>query len=175
MTAAAAEFKVPFVHYEKGPLRQPDYLDTAYWDLSGVNGGTECNARWNSSRKTDWQDMELSREELLFLFCSDNSKFEDRSAVVKQDAAAGVAGQVDDDSNVIAYANGFSNFEAFQFTRHLFPDGNVIVRRHPAAQTFCVGQNDIDPRVYHFIQRVGLVICINSSVALEAALMGKMP
>ena len=173
MSVAAAEFKVPLVHYEKGPLREPDYQETAYWDLSGVNGSTECEARLQAVGKLDWKDLELSREELLFLFCADNEKFAARIAVLPQDADAGVAGQVDDDSNVIAYSHGYSNFEALQYAEHLFPDGKVIVRRHPAARTLCAGEYDVDKSVHHFIQRVGLVICINSSVALEAVLMGK--
>ena len=173
MTAAAAEFKVPFVHYEKGPLRQPDYLETAYWDLSGVNGSTECEARWQASVKQDWKELELSREELLFLFCADNDRFDARTATLPQDADAGVAGQVDDDSNVIAYSHGYTNYEAIQYAENLFPNGKVIVRRHPTARTLCAGEYDVDRSVYHFIQRVGLIISINSSVSLETVLMGK--
>ena len=173
MSVVAAEFKIPFVHCEKGPLRQPDYLETAYWDLSGVNGSTECEKRRLAAEKQDWKGLEFSREELLFLFCADNGKYDARIAVLPQDADAGVAGQVDDDSNVIAYSHGYTNFEALQFAENLFPEGKVIARRHPSGRTFCAGYYDTDASVHHFIQRVGLVICINSSVAFEAVLMGK--
>jgi archaellum component FlaC len=172
MTAAAAELKVPFVRIEKGPLRQPDYLGTVYWNLSGVSGSAECEARLAAAAKQAWKGLELSREELLFLFCADQEKFDVRATVLPQDADAGVAGQ-EEDGSCISDSRSCTVSEAVQFAENLFPNGNVIIHQPPKARTLCAGLYDTDPSGCRFMQRVGLVICISSNAALEAVLLGK--
>lgn len=173
LSAAAAECKVPVVHSDSGPLSSPDCLAAVYWNLLGPDGADDCTARWEAAAARDWKNQELSREELLFLFCRDHEKYDARTAAQPQDADAGVVLQADNDPDIIAFSNGYSNYEAVQLAENLFPNGKVILRRDPEAKNLYAGKYDVDESGYHFIQRVGLVVSISSPAALESVLMGK--
>ncbi|RRU91040.1 GT99 family glycosyltransferase N-terminal domain-containing protein, partial [Serratia marcescens] len=49
LNAAAKRRNIKVVNLELGPLRSPEYLSTAYFDFSGVNGNTEAERRYLSS------------------------------------------------------------------------------------------------------------------------------
>ena len=173
MSAAAAECKIPVVHSGSGPLNSPDCLAAAYWNRLGADGTADGTARWEAAAAQNWKELELSREELLFLFCRDHEIYDNRNASLPQDADAGVILQADDDPEIIAFSNGYSNYEAVQLAENLFPNGKVILRREPDAANLLAGKYDVDESGYHFIQRVGLVVSINSGAALESVLMGR--
>lgn len=173
MSLVTARRGIPFIHSEIGPLREPDYQSTFYWDLSGVNGCTECKKRYQESRELSFSSDVLSRKELLFLFCKDNSRYAKLIAEPKAERKVGIVGQVDDDSNLIAYSEGFSNFELIRYAAYHFGKENILLRRHPSADTIISGEYDASPSVSDFIQRVDSILCINSSVGLEAAMLGK--
>ena len=60
--SVAAEMNIPVIHTEIGPLRKKQYLQTGYWDLSGVNGATEAKKRFLRSAE-ELQDSCLSRRQ----------------------------------------------------------------------------------------------------------------
>lgn len=159
---------IPVVHLEMGPLRWPDYRSTAYFDFRGVNGFTEAHIRYES---TDWQgSTQLQRGNLRRFFL--------RSPCPRMmaDHAVGLALQVEDDSNLMAFGSGYDN-QALIVKAHLDnPAGNVIVRGHPGS-LFRPRQDwyEVDDSVnsIEFISRIERLMTINSSVGLEAILFGK--
>ncbi|MCL6655201.1 hypothetical protein A6R70_23265 [Agrobacterium rubi] len=163
---------VPTIHNEVGPLRPPHYRATAYFDFSGVNGRTEADIRWVKFLAEDSSVPVLDRTALLKLFSSGEA-FSDPSLEHKH--PVGVALQVPGDSNLIAFGNGFSNYEAIQTALHWFP-GQPLVRPHPA-QAETVEHLDVTwdrgTSVSDFFNSVDAVLTVNSSVGFEALLHGK--
>ena len=127
MSLVTAQRRIPFIHSEIGPLREPDYQGTFSWDLSGVNGCTECQKRYMESRELSFGSDNLSRKELLFLFCKDNSRYAKLIAEPKVERKVGIVGQVDDDSNLLAYSEGFSNFEMIRYAAYHFGKENILL------------------------------------------------
>lgn len=169
--AVAGDLGVPVIHTEIGPTRKPQYLQTAYWDLSGVNGNTEAARRF-ADAKDELKTTLLSRSELQMLFM-ENSALEIAKNKYSLKYPVGVAGQVDDDSNIIAYSRGFDNLELWKYAKFHFGEDNVLFRPHPGAQTFFTSLVDRSFSPIEFLQRVENLITINSSMALEASLLGK--
>jgi len=85
----------------------------------------------------------------------------------------GVALQVEDDSNTLAYGRGYDAIRLlYQALRNQSP-GQVLVRSHPGARLAYrggLGDTDASPSSLAFLQRIGHLLTINSSVAAEAAL-----
>ena len=170
--AAAHELGIPVIHTEIGPTRKPQYLQTAYWDLSGVNGHTEAAERFYKAEH-ELKNSLLSKRELRALLM-DEKFFQEVDRM--QDAPeyeTGVAGQVDDDSNIIAYSNGFNNLELLKFADFHFGKDNVLYRNHPGAQTCFTSTLDRSKSPAVFFKRIKKLLTINSSMALEASLMEK--
>ena len=170
--SVAAEMNIPVIHTEIGPLRKKQYLQTGYWDLSGVNGATEAKKRFLRSAE-ELQDSCLSRRQLLALFMEKEDLAFIDTLPEKIEFDIGVAGQVDDDSNIIAYANGFSNQELVKYASFHFGKDNVLFRSHPLAQSYFSSNLDLSEQPALFFKRIRALLTINSSMALEAALFGK--
>ena len=166
------EMGIPVIHTEIGPTRKPQYLQTAYWDLSGVNGNTEAAQRF-SMAKDELKNAGLTKRELLYLFSSEEDFKKNDSFQDTPEYPVGVAGQVDDDSNIIAYSNGFNNLELLKYADFHFGQKNVLFRNHPGAQTYFTSNLDRSPSPALFFKRIEKLITINSSMALEASLLGK--
>lgn len=87
--------------------------------------------------------------------------------------AVGVALQVEDDSNTLAYGRGYDAIRLlYQALRNRSPE-QVLVRSHPGARLAYrggLGDTDTSPSSLAFLQRIGHLLTINSSVAAEAAL-----
>jgi len=165
---AAERFNIPVIHNEMGPLRAPVYLPTCYFDYSGVNGNTEAEERFR--KMPDEQDGYplLSRMALLSLFMQ----------VVKpvrrhDEFEAGVPLQVEDDSNIIAFSNGFNNHELIAFAKSNYD--SWLLRKHPYGhldyKDAYEETNHLSPQ--EFIALCKTIVTINSSMGLEALLMGK--
>ena len=166
------ELGIPVIHTEIGPTRKPQYLQTAYWDLSGVNGNTEAALRFEKA-KDELSSNLLTKRELLALFMNEE-EFKAADALEDNiDYETGLAGQVDDDSNIIAYSKGFNNQELQRFADFHFGQENVLFRSHPAAQSYFTSRLDRSPSTVHFFKRIKQLVTINSSMALEASLFGK--
>lgn len=168
LSAAAARCGVPVVHIEIGPLRWPHYRDTAYFDFSGVNGNTEAATRY---RSLEICIPDLDTRQLQTFF----SKADPQDiGLLSPTHDVGVALQVEDDSNLIAFSTGFDNQSLLAYTRLRYPGSIIAVRAHPGSlfilkpDWFSV---DASTSSLAFIQSCRRIVTINSSVGLEALLL----
>lgn len=164
----AHSHQIPVIHNELGPLREPVYLPTCYFDFSGVNGHTEAAHRFEKYESKSDKYANFGRMALLSLFLK----------VVKpirkfDEYEIGVPLQVEDDSNIIAYSNGFDNPELINYAKNQAK--KVLVRKHPYGRVdykdIESGSEDLTPQ--EFIALCEKIITINSSVGFEALLWGK--
>ncbi|AYG68751.1 MULTISPECIES: hypothetical protein [unclassified Rhizobium] len=170
MKAIAREKAIPLVHHELGPLRPPFFRFTAYFDFEGVNGQTDAKKRWERFQGEKADVPVLPRDELLKLVSLDR---EEAVAVVTHEV--GIALQIPDDSNTLAFGNGFDSFETIS-TSLRYLSGSTLVRSHPGRnQTFSGLSVDWDDsaRPGQFLNRINSLVTINSSMAFEAMLLGK--
>ena len=167
LSAVAAEKGIPVMHLEIGPLRWPQYRPTAYLDFSGVNGNTEAERRYlDSGFRTD-AGIDIAALRRFFY------RTEDSETPAVQ-CKLGVALQVEDDSNLLAFGHGFDNQSLLVYAHLHHPDGDVIVRSHPGS-LFALKPDwyrvDDSPDSVAFIRRCEKILTINSSIGLEAMLM----
>lgn len=171
---AAAKFGIPVIHNELGPLRPPTYQSTVYLDFGGVNGFTSAaeQMRQFSSEAAGWSDFQpLSLAELRDLLILRPGK---RALDPSQGSfEAGVALQVEDDSNLLAFSYGMSNFELLHAVRRFARREEILFRHHPhghARYTDRLGAVDESADSIEFLSRCKHLYTTNSSVAFEALL-----
>ncbi|MDP1644132.1 MAG: hypothetical protein Q8K35_01910 [Thiobacillus sp.] len=167
LSAAAEEKGIPVVHLEIGPLRWPQYRATAYLDFSGVNGNTEAERRYLDSGFRPGAGFDIEALRRFFYLAADGEMPEARFKL-------GVALQVEDDSNLLAFGHGFDNQSLLVYAHLRRPDGGVLMRGHPGS-LFALKPDwyevDDSPDSVAFIRRCENILTINSSVGLEAMLM----
>jgi hypothetical protein len=167
LSAAAARLDVPVIHLEMGPLRWPLYRDTAYLDFQGVNGNTEAAARFARS------DLDLNGVDIEAL--RDFFRIETLPPAPGEIFDLGVALQVEDDSNLVAYGHGFDNQSLLVTARLMAPGGRILARAHPGS-LFTLKPDwytvDDSPDSVAFTRRCRRVLTVNSSVGLEALMHG---
>ncbi len=171
LSAAAAARGIPVVHLEIGPLRWP--RPTAYLDFSGVNGNTEAARRYLASgcgqagaaMVQGGPGIEALRR--FFLPAGEDAAQAKRFKL-------GVALQVEDDSNLLAFGRGFDNLSLLTYAHLHGAAGGVLARSHPGS-VFALKPDwyalDDSPDSLAFIRRCDKVLTINSSVGLEAMLL----
>lgn len=175
----ATRYAIPVIYNELGALRKPYYYPTAYFDFSGVNGNTEAERRFEQFQKELQENPGkipiMERDELLS-FITGGQKQSVFELEDSNEFDIGIPLQVEDDSNVIAYSNGLTNFELIQFVKKKYSK-NVLIRRHPAGYMIYdnerLGPVDTSRNSIEFIKRCKQIVTINSSTAFEAALLGK--
>lgn len=169
---------LPLLHIELGPLRSPQYLETAYFDFNGVNGGTESRQRFNATDASintlgEWHDVAALSS--LFITGGKSSKTQPITDL-------GIGLQVEDDSNIICYSNGFSSLSLLNNSRRLLAEKKVsapvLVRVHPSSiftlRNLPPGLSiDKSTTAIDFIQKCKEIHTINSSLAVEAILQGR--
>jgi hypothetical protein len=169
VSLAAQQHSLPVIHFELGPLRDPWYKPLGYLDFQGVNGNTEAEQRFQRWQAQGNVHAPLSSGDLLALFRG--RALPEQS--VEPTFPLGVPLQVEDDSNVLAYGNGFNLFSLMEYARERFADRNILVRPHPAGR---IGVGFGDMRVdgsstsWEFVRRCEQILALNSSVAIEAML-----
>lgn len=167
---------VPVIHNELGPLRVPLYHNTAYFDFEGVNGNTSAS-RWIDSH---WLSEQMRGAELLEpdalrgLLVRDVPRAQEcfRSSERFQ---LGVALQVQDDSNCIAFNQGWSELRLIYDAITRCPPDQVLIRPHPHARFLYqggLGVIDSSGDSLEFLGKIDRLLAINSSVLAEAALWG---
>ncbi|HWK61412.1 MAG TPA: hypothetical protein VNT00_08335 [Eoetvoesiella sp.] len=170
LSAAARRRDIPVMHLELGPLRSPVYHSTAYLDFTGVNGNTQAGTRYAEDRNAISSDF--SMEELHRFFYISTDPVPPKSMELYD---LGMPLQVEDDSNLIAYGNGFDNCTLLSHAKlkHL---RKVLVRTHPGSQFSLKPSSfvhiDDSPNSLFFLQQCKKILTINSSVGLEALLLG---
>lgn len=168
LSAAAQACGIRVAHLEMGPLREPLYRGTAYFDFRGVNGKTEAGARY-AALGQDELPRDLTLEEVRRSMCLDEVVL-DRS---RQHSSVGVVFQVEDDSNLLCFGNGFDNTALLARALYEVGSGDILVRTHPGSRFELADPGlaiDTSPNSAVFVQRCARVLTINSSVGLEALL-----
>jgi hypothetical protein len=170
---------IPVIHNEFAVLRGPVYKDTFYFDFSGVNGNTEFRVRFESFKKSVSKSLLLSVEELIQLVT--RSEYTDTLLDIYRNRAkrqyiCGIPLQVMNDTNAIAYSNGWSNIDLITYSIKKYGRRMTLLRNHPA----CIFRATDRPcdrfdegNCFEFIDKVDHVTTINSSVGFEALLLGK--
>ena len=91
--------------------------------------------------------------------------------------AAGVAEQMDLDSNTLAFSDGWTRKKVLPFVIERFGKQRVLTRRHPLQpkdeRDEPDVQRDASPSSTEFLGKCEQIFTINSSVGLEALLHGK--
>lgn len=166
-------------HHETGPFRPSTYISTFYLDFSGVNGDTEFNERFNDFLKIADEVPILSREELLKVISPNN--YERLIKVLhnkNRQYKAGVGMQVETDTNVLLYNNGCTWLDPLLQAKTENP-GSVLSRLHPSSRLLfkTTFGSTLDDNTKHdaisFIDRCDRIYCLNSSVGIEALLLGR--
>lgn len=177
LTKVCAENQIPLIHFELGPLRYPMYVQTAYFDFSGVNGGTEARTR-HSLAPDDFEGLEEWCD--LSSLCS---LFQMPMLPVPQTQSVdlGIGLQIEDDSNIVCYSNDHSSISLINNAIRDLVDGKicppVLVRAHPGSRftlkKLAEGlELDQSSSSVAFIRTCNLIQTINSSLSVEAMLLG---
>ncbi len=170
--------KLPLVHMELGPLRHPHFLKTAYFDFSGVNGGTEAKERFAcDATVSNPSDAWHSVEKLRSMFMTRGTL-----PVVPQSVERGVSLQIEDDSNVVCFSNGHSALSLINAARQSLSEERlsspVLVRTHPgsffALRPLPPGlEVDQSDSSLSFILKCKDIHSINSGMTVEALMLGR--
>lgn len=171
---AASELGVPVIHNEIGPLRAPEYVPTAYFDFRGVNGNTEALSRLaryvelgGGTEHTEVSPISAVAQDIV---TSDAVR-------TTRGTAVGVALQLPDDSNSLAFSNGFDSLELLRYAKHCFPHRELLIRSHPqdlmSFDYTGFGTRDVSTSASDFIAKCDVIFTINSSLGFEALLLGR--
>lgn len=185
LNSAAEKFGIKVINMELGPLRSPDYLSTAYFDFTGVNGNTEAEKRYLNS---DFYSKNETKISDLYNFFSNReiNEFLDEKIIIPLEANknslvsnemdkeydVGVVLQVENDSNIIAFSKTFNNQSLLDYAECNFP-GSKLIRAHPGSKFSLRNPDDLDNSLssFEFLNRCEKIVTINSSVGLEALLL----
>ncbi|WP_372382302.1 hypothetical protein ACCQ12_16880 [Xanthomonas sp. NCPPB 1068] len=165
LAAVAAERGIPVIYMEIGPLRSPQYRSTGYLDFSGVNGNTEAEAR--NAKANDFPEIAATIDDLRRGFALQQLERKPKGHML------GVVLQVEDDSNLLSFNNGYDNIGLI--TRALIEgsEDQLLIRAHPGSRFDLKpgkAARDLSPSVVAFLGECRKVLSINSSVGLEAIL-----
>lgn len=174
LETVAEKYSIPVIHNEVSPFRAPCHRYLAYWDLYGVGGNTSAYQGYKKFKqeleKEKYNIELLSKEEILSFLRYPNKN-------INQDTYdIGVALQVENDSNVLVYSNDFTNEKILDYAKRKYQGKNILIRKHPGGYKdyqidgFHVDHSDDSQE---FCMKCKKVISINSSVILEAFLLGK--
>jgi hypothetical protein len=170
LSLVALKYNIPIIHNELGALRSTNYLPMAYFDFSGVNGHTEAKTRFSDFKQEVANLPLLSMEALRDLVLNVDFPDSDKNTV-----DVGVALQVEDDSNTLAYSNGFDALSLIRWVNKKYSNQKIVLRQHPVAHFSYekLGQMDESGSIFEFLSKCRTIVTINSSVALEALLFEK--
>ncbi|MFO1244943.1 MAG: hypothetical protein U1E71_07155 [Ramlibacter sp.] len=174
LEGAARLHDLPVIHLELGPLRAPVFCPSMYVDFKGVNGDSEAPAVVGEYLR---QPSDIDFDSARWAW----TRAADRVRALSQQApkySHGVALQVEDDSNTVAFGQGVTGidvvYRAWQATER---SGRVLVRDHPSAhfhvRHFPFVDVDQSEDSIEFVSRCATVHTINSSVAFEAVFLGR--
>lgn len=168
LAVAAGELGISVVYLEVGPLREPNYRATGYFDFSGVNGNTEAENRYVEFSEFSSLDLDLDLKCLRRAF----STLPDTSS---SGDLCGIALQVEDDSNLVCYSNGYDNTSLIARGLLDHPSDKILIRGHPGSRHVLKSDwamHDASPTVVEFLDRCKSILTVNSSVGVEALLRG---
>ena len=171
--------KIPTIHHEMGPFRPIVYHPTIYLDFSGVNGDTEFDSRFKEFLKIAKEVPILTREELIRIISpSYSTKLLEILNNKNYEYEIGVGLQVEVDTNLLLFNEGRSWVDPILRAK-MDSNKKILVRPHPAAGYIMKSDSrmDIDDltkgNAQDFINKCKKIYCLNSSVGLEAILLGR--
>ena len=174
LARAAREKGIPAIYFELGPLRSPGYVDLAYFDFQGLNEHSEFPARYRNYR----QVAEPRKRETFSEIRSsvlDGSWAEEEALERQPQFDVGVALQIEDDTNLIASSNGFSNQALIVYARNNFTGKKIAYKAHPGSLFSVKSEKGGVERSTgtQFLFDCKSILTINSSMGFEALLWGK--
>jgi hypothetical protein len=172
----AGYLRVPVIHEESGNLREPAFkFSTRLFDFRGANGNSEFDQRFLARGELPAPAAESITER----YATDATKAEMNPAT-EPEFEVGIALQVEDDSNIVAYNNGWDSLRLIYKARQVFPDKLILVRPHPLSlfglqdlQSRGLATVDNSASSMEFISKCKRILTINSSIAFEAIAAGK--
>ena len=129
LNSVSNKLNIPVVYNELGALRKPHYLQTAYFDFMGVNGNTESKSRFLSFKKKSDKINIYSLEEIKDIIF--NVDFIIDKSI--ESFEVGIALQVEDDSNILAYSKGFDSISLIRWVKDKYKTSNILIREHPSS------------------------------------------
>jgi hypothetical protein len=177
---ACNKIGIPVIHNESGALRTPRFIDTCYFDFSGVNGNTEFTKRFKLFKEVSNKVKIYGREELLELVSQPSYRSYIKELANKvPEYECGVALQVDVDTNVLAFNRDVTESDVLNISAKRY-NKSLLVRNHPLSSlgytkpaSLGLGQIDDSKNSLEFISKCKRIYTLNSSVAFEALLMGR--
>ena len=165
---------IPLIYFELGPLRGPGYVDLAYFDFQGLNEKAEFAERYAGCKQKvgAWNSMGLASVRKQYLR-GDYWVSTPSARATKFDV--GVSMQIEDDTNLIASSNGFSNQGLIAYSKLKFPDKRIAYKAHPGSLFNIKPEKDgVDYNSGNdFLFDCDAILTINSSMGFEALLWGK--
>lgn len=167
-------------HHEMGPFRPTCYVPTIYLDLQGVNGNTEFDKRFKEFLKISDSVPILTRAEIIKIISPKNyNKLLEILCNEEREYEIGVGLQVEVDTNLLLFNRGVNWIDPI-LKAEMDSSGKVLVRPHPASG---YSLKSMDSRIrldditqgnaQDFINKCNKIYCLNSSVGLEAMLLGR--
>ncbi len=178
LEAVARKNNIPIIYNERAPLRSPLFNETSYFDFRGVNGNTESSRRFETFAAGFLQTPQklLSRFELQGLVLSNSYKYYRDVFLYKHTPAVktGVALQVENDSNMLVFSNGYDNYKLIEYAAAKVKKEELLIRKHPVGKNDYAGfgENDNSKNSLEFLLNCRRLLTINSGIALEALLFG---
>lgn len=175
---AAKEYNIPVIHYEAAALRPYDYEFLMYYDYKGVNGNTSADSNYKEFlayyKNNENRFHLLKNDEIIRLMkrLDFDSDIKTGGEIFK----IGLALQIYNDSNIIAFSNGYNSENLIDMICGYYSEDDVIIRNHPAStEDKLLNFKNVDKsaRALDFINKCEKIVTINSNLAYEAALYKK--
>jgi hypothetical protein len=172
----AGYLRIPVIHEEAGNLREPAFkFSTRFFDFRGANGNSEFDRRFLACGEMPAH----CRGSIIDRYATEATKAA-MNTTAEPEFEVGVVLQVEDDSNVVAYGNGWDNLRLIYKARQVFPHNLILVRPHPLSlfglqdlHSRELGIVDSSQSAMEFVSKCKRILTINSSVAFEAIAAGK--
>ncbi len=123
---------IPVIHWEMGCWRYPVYLNTAYWDLNDLFGGTSIEERWKrfcEERKKEEIPL-LSKQECLALLLRKEKLYlvdeYGREPIKKVGVALGFT-----DPELVSSKTKMNDSELLYRVKRIYGLENMLIRKHP--------------------------------------------
>lgn len=172
-------YQIPTIHHELGPFRSSTYIPTAYLDFSGVNGNTEFEERFRKFLKIADNVPILTQKELIRVLSPNCYKELWKVLENKEfEYEAGVGLQVEVDTNLLLFNKGRHWVDPI-LEAESKSSGRILVRPHPNAGYKLspidgrIIVDDLKEPAYSFINKCKKIYCLNSSIGVEAFLIGR--
>ncbi len=171
---AALLYSLPIIHLELGPLRAPLFFPSMYVDFTGVNGNSAAGTVVGEYLR---QPANIDFDQNRWAWAASEDKLRELSRQAPQ-YMHGVALQVEDDSNTIAFGRGLDGVDIiYRAWQAAGRDRRVLARDHPGAhfkiKHFPFVDVDQSADSLEFVSRCAVVHTINSSVAFESIFLGR--